>query len=410
MIFCHREAGYQSLLKQERYSMQIKLRKKFLPIATAVFGKEEEKEIIDTLRSGWITLGPKTKKFEQLLADYTGAKYAIALNSCSAALHLAMLAIGIRPGDEVITTPFTFVATANAVIHAGGKPVFTDIDPKTFNIDPKKIEAAITKKTKAIIPVDYGGQPVDLDSILKIARKYNLFVVEDAAHTIGAKYKGKNIGTIADITCFSFHPVKNMTTGDGGAITTNNKKLAEKIMMLRVNGMDKESWKRGISTGSWDYAISIEGYKYHMNDLSASLGIHQLKKLDRFRKIREDIADTYDKELKSIPRITIPYRESEIQHAHNIYPILIETEGLKITRNGIIDKLKQFNIGSIVYFRPLHLQPYFQKALGYKAGDFPIAEYVFERLICLPIYPGMTKKDAKFVSMVFKRIVKDNRK
>lgn len=390
--------------------MKLQDRKKFLPIATAVFGREEEKEIIDTLRSGWITLGPKTKKFEELLAEYTGAKYVIALNSCSAALHLAMLAIGIKQGDEVITTPFTFAATANSILHCGGKVIFADIDPKKFNIDPNKIEKAITKKTKAIIPVDYGGQPVDLDKIHKIAKKNSLYVVEDAAHSIGAKYKGKNIGTIADITCFSFHPVKNMTTGDGGAITTNNKELAEKIMMLRVNGMDKESWKRNTSTGAWDYAISLEGYKYHMNDIAASLGIHQLKKLDRFRKIREDIADIYDRMLKDIPEITIPHRESDIHHAHNIYAILVETKNLKISRNEIIEKLKQYNIGSIVYFRPLHLQPYFQKALGYKAGDFPIAEYVFERLICLPIYPAMTKQDVVFVTDVLKEIIRLNQK
>lgn len=390
--------------------MRIKPRKNFLPVATAVFGKEEEKEIIDTLRSGWITLGPKTKKFEENLAEYVGAKYAIALNSCSAALHLSMLALGIKKGDEVITTPLTFAATANSIIHAGGKPVFADIDPRTFNIDPKEIEKKITKKTKAILPVDYGGQPVDLDAIKKIAEKYGLFVVEDAAHTIGAKYKGQNIGTIADMTCFSFHPVKNMTTGDGGAIATNNKEFAEKIMMLRVNGMDKESWKRNTSTGSWDYAIAIEGYKYHMNDLAASLGVHQLKKLDRFRKIRENIAEIYDFEFKDISQVITPFRESNILNAHNIYAVLIKIDDLKISRNEIIDQLRRFNIGSIVYFRPLHLQPYFQQEFGYKKGDFPIAEYVFERLICLPIYPGMTKNDAKFVSRVLIKIIEENKK
>lgn len=389
--------------------MKIKARNKFLPLATAVIGKEEEEEIIDTLRSGWITLGPKTKRFEEDLAKYIGVKYAIALNSCSAALHLAMLAIGIKKGDEVITTSFTFAATANAIIHCGGRPVFVDIDPKTFNIDPAKIESAITSKTKAILPVDYGGQPVNLDAVLKIAKEHNLYVVEDAAHAIGAKYRGKKIGTLTDITCFSFHPVKNMTTGDGGAVVTKKKALAEKIMMLRVNGMEKESWKRNTSTGAWDYAISIEGYKYHMNDLAASLGIHQLRKLDHFRKTREEIADTYDRELKNLPEVQIPFREPSIQHAHNIYPILVDTKKIKISRNELMDKLKEFNIGSIVYFRPLHLQPYFQQTLGYKPGDFPNAEYVFERLICLPIYPGMEKKDVKFVSRVLKKIIKENR-
>lgn len=390
--------------------MNIKPRKKFLPIATAVFGREEEKEIIETLRSGWITLGPRTKKFEDLLVDYTGAKYAIALNSCSAALHLSMIALETNPGDEVITTPFTFAATAHAVIHCGGKPVFVDIDPKTFNIDPLKIKKAITKRTKAILPVDYGGQPVDLDAILKIAKKYNLYVVEDAAHTIGAKYKGRNIGTIADITCFSFHPVKNITTGDGGAITTNNREFAEKIMVLRVNGMDKESWKRNTSTGSWDYAITEEGYKYHMNDLAASLGIHQLRKLDRFRKIREQLADVYDKQLADLKEVQIPHRVTGITHAHNIYGILVDTTNLKINRNEIIEKLKAYNVGSIVYFRPLHLQPYFQKTFGYKTGDFPNAEYVFERLICLPLYPAMKLNDVLYVSKILKKIISANQK
>jgi len=390
--------------------MKINPRKKFLPIATAVFGKEEEKEIIDTLRSGWITLGPKTKKFESDLAEYVGAKYAVALNSCSAALHLAMLAIGIKKGDEVITTPFTFAATANSIMHCGGKPIFVDIDPKTFNIDPKKIEKKITEKTKAILPVDYGGQPVDLDAISRIAKEYGLYLVEDAAHTIGAKYKGRNVGTIADMTCFSFHPVKNMTTGDGGAITTNNKVFAEKILMLRVNGMDKESWKRNTSTGSWDYSIAIEGYKYHMNDIAASLGIHQIKKLERFRKIRENIADTYDLEFKEISQVTIPFRELDIQNAHNIYAVLIKTQDLKISRDEIIDQLKYFNIGSMVYFRPLHLQPCFQQEFRYKKGDFPNAEYVFERLICLPIYPGMIGNDAKFVAKALIKIIEENTK
>lgn len=388
--------------------MIINPRKNFLPIARAVFGKEEEKEIIETLRSGWITLGPRTKKFEELLAEYVGIKYAIALNSCSAALHLAMLAIGIKNGDEVITSPFTFAATAHAIIHCGGIPVFVDIDPKTFIIDANKIEKAITKKTKVILPIDYGGQPADLHAILKIAKKHNLFVVEDAAHTIGAKYQGKNIGTISDITCFSFHPVKNMTTGDGGAVVTNNKKIAEKIMTLRVNGMDKESWNRNTQNGNWDYAITEEGYKYHMNDISAALGIHQLKKLNKFRKRREQIAQIYDHQLKTIKEITIPYRKSNITHAHNLYPILVDTTELKTTRNEIMKRLREYNVGSVVYYRPLHLQPFFQKKYGFKQGDFPCSEQVFEKIICLPIYPGMKNADAVFVAKVMKKIITEN--
>lgn len=385
-------------------------RKKFLPIATAVFGKEEKKEILDTLDSGWITLGPRTKRFEEDLAKYIGAKYAIALNSASAALHLSMLAIGVKEGDEVITTPFTFAATANAIMHCGGKPIFVDIDPRTYNIDVDQVEKAITKKTKAILPVHYGGQPVDLDKLKQIAKKHNLYLVEDAAHAISTKYKGKMIGTIGDLTCFSFHPVKNMTTGDGGAITTNDKELAERIMVLRVNGMDKESWKRNTSTGSWDYAIVSDGYKYHMNDLSAALGIHQLAKLEKFREIREEIAKTYDKGFADLSEVTIPFQVPNSRNAYNIYGILVDTTNLTINRNQIIDILKSYNVGSIVYFRPLHTQPFFNETLKLKLGQFPNAEYVFDKLICLPIYPGMAPQDAVYVVNLLKEIISNHRK
>jgi len=385
-------------------------RSTFLPIATAVFGPEEKQEMIETLDSGWITLGPRTKKFEEELATYIGAKYTIALNSASAALHLAMLAIGIGPGDEVITTPFTFAATANAILHCGGKPVFVDIDPQTFNIDASLVESAITPKTKAILPVHYAGQAVDLDTLSAITKKHNLYLIEDAAHAIGSTYKGKKIGTIGDLTCFSFHPVKNMTTGDGGAITTDNQELAEKIMVLRVNGMDKESWKRNTSTGSWDYAIVAEGFKYHMNDISAALGIHQLRKLDRFLQVRKDVAAAYDKAFAKIPEVTIPYRSNSLEHAFNIYAILLDTSKLTTSRNDVINKLKEYNVGSIVYYRPLHLQPFFQESLGVKEGDFPNTEFVFERLICLPMYHGMTPEDAKYVVDVLQEIIASNKK
>ncbi len=389
--------------------MDLKPREKFLPIATAVFGPEEKQEMLDTLDSGWITLGPRTKKFEEELAQYAGTHYAIALNSASAALHIAMIAIGIKEGDEVITTPFTYAATVNAILHCGGKPVFVDIDPKTFNLDVSKVEAAITDKTKAILPVHYAGQPVDLDVLQDICKRHNLYLVEDAAHAIGTEYKGKKIGTIGDLTCYSFHPVKNMTTGDGGAIVTNNQELAEKLMVLRVNGMDKESWKRNTSTGSWDYAIVAEGYKYHMNDISAALGIHQLRKLDGFLKIRDEVAALYDQEFPRIPEVTPPYYEQNIRHAHNIYPILLDIDKLSISRNDVMNKMKEYNVGSIVYYRPLHMQPYFQQAMGVKEGDFPNAEYVFERLICLPMYHGMTPGDAKFVVDVLEKIISENR-
>ncbi len=388
----------------------IKPRDTFLPIATTVFGKEEKDEILAAMDSGWITIGPRTKKFEEDLQNYLGVKHAIALTSGSTALHLAVAALGVKEGDEVIVPTFTFAATAHAVTHCGGKPVFVDVDKKTFNIDPKLIEQAITKKTKGIIPVHYSGQPVDLDAIHKIAKKYNLFVVEDAAHAIGTKYKGKMIGGLSDATCFSFHPVKNMTTGDGGAIATNNEELANKIRVLRVNGMNKESWNRTSATGSWDYAIRAVGFKFHMSDLNASLGIHQLKKLDKNNAIRASIADVYDAAFADVPEVTIPYRVPNAVHAHNLYGILIDTSSLTLTRNEIMEELKKYNVGSIVYYRPLHLQPYFQETFKVKEGQFPIAEYIFERLICLPMYHGMKKADALFVVKVLKHIIDTHRK
>ena len=385
-------------------------REKFLPIATTVFGPEEKKEIIDAMDSGWITIGPRTKKFEEDLQSYLGVKHAIAVTSGSTALHLALLALGISEGDEVIVPTFTFAATAHAVTHCGAKPVFVDVDKKTFNIDPKLIEKAITKKTKAIIPVHYSGQPVDLAAIHKIAKKHNLFVVEDAAHAIGTQYKGKKIGGLSDATCFSFHPVKNMTTGDGGAIATNNDTLADIIRVMRVNGMDKESWKRTTSTGTWDYAIRSVGFKFHMSDLNAALGIHQLKKLDKNNKIRATIADTYDVAFEKVPEVTIPYRVENAVHANNLYGILLDTSNLTISRNQVMEELKKYNVGSIVYYRPLHLQPYFQEEFKVKEGQFPVAEYIFERLICLPMYHGMKKADALFVVKVLKHIIDTHRK
>ncbi|PIR43601.1 UDP-4-amino-4,6-dideoxy-N-acetyl-beta-L-altrosamine transaminase [candidate division WWE3 bacterium CG10_big_fil_rev_8_21_14_0_10_32_10] len=390
--------------------MNIKPREKFLPIATAVFGEEEKKEVIATMESGWITLGPRTKQFEEDLKTYTGAKYAIALQSCSAALHLALLAAGIGKGDEVITTTFTYAATVNAILHVGAKPVLVDVESDTLNIDINKIEEKITSNTKALLPVHYGGHPIDLDKFQEIARKHNILLIEDAAHAIGAEYKNKKIGTTGDMVCFSFHPVKNMTTGDGGAVVTNNEEFANKLMVLRVNGMDKESWKRNTTSGSWDYSITALGFKYHMNDIAAAMGLGQLKKLNAFIDIRIKVAKAYDAEFSSVKEITPLSVKPYIKHAHNLYPIMINTSGLSITRNQIMEKMKEYNVGSIVYYRPIHMHKFYADLLGYKLGDFPIAEKAFEHLICLPMYAGMTKQDAQYVADLLKEIITENKK
>jgi len=378
------------------------MKKNYLPYCQPSIGKEEIKEVVDTLKSGWLTMGPRTIKFEEMIARYTKAKYAIVLNSCTAALHLSLIALGIKKGDEVITTPFTFASTGNVIIQVGAKPVFVDIERKTFNIDPKEIEKAITSKTKAIMPVHYAGQACDMTAIMKIAKKYHLFVIEDAAHMIGAEYKGKKIGTFGDTTCFSFYATKNMTTGEGGAVTTNDKTLAEKIMVLRLHGISKDAWKRYDKKGSWYYEIEECGWKYNITDIQAALGIHQIKKLDKFNKIRRKYAQIYNRELSGIKGIITPYEKPNVKHVYYLYPILLEN----YNRDEFIEKMAQNGIGCSVHFIPLHLHPFYQK-LGYKKGDFPNAEWVYEREVSLPLYPKMKYSDLLFVAKTIKNILKN---
>lgn len=380
--------------------------RKYINFAQPLFGKEEKKEILNALDSGWVTLGPRTKQFEDDFAKYCHVKYAIAVSSCTAALHLALIAAGIKSGDEVITTPFTFAATSNVILHVGAKPIFVDIDKKTFNIDTKKIEEKISSHTRAIIPVHYGGYPADMDEILKIAKKYNLIVIEDAAHAVGTKYKNRYIGSIGDLTCFSFHPIKNISTGDGGMITTNNKKYADLLNMLRLHGMSKDAWKRHSKAGSWKYDIVFPGYKYNMTDIQSALGIHQLKKLEGFIKTREEYAKLYDTALRKMPEITIPYTKGDIRHARNLYTILIDPTKLKISRDKLVDLLKEADIGVSVYFIPLYRFSYFQKILNNRYTDFPVSENVYERIISLPLYPRMNVSDIKYVIKTLKSLIK----
>ena len=381
----------------------------FIHFAQPLFGKEEKIEILKALDSGWVTLGPRVKRFEEDFAKYVGAKHAIAVSSCTAALHLSLLAADIGKDDEVITTPFTFAATSNTTIHAGATPVFVDIDPQTFNINTNKIEEKITKKTRAIIPIHYGGQPAEMDQIFKIAKKYKLKVIEDAAHAVGTEYKGKRIGSIGDLTCFSFHPIKNISTGDGGMITTNNKSYAEKLMKLRLHGMGKDAWKRHSSAGSWKYDISVAGFKYNMTDIQAALGIHQLKKLDRFIETREKYAKMYNEMLSNIPEITLPFVSPNIRHARNLYTVMIDTKSLRINRDELVEELKKANIGVSVYFIPLYHFSFYKK-LGYRKGDFPVAERVYSSIISLPVYPKLKREDIMYVSKTLIGLIKKSRK
>jgi UDP-4-amino-4,6-dideoxy-N-acetyl-beta-L-altrosamine transaminase len=378
------------------------MKRKILSYFQPSIGKEEIKEVVNTLKSGWLTMGPKTLEFEELITKYTQAKNAIAVNSCTAALHLSLIVLGIKKDDEVITSPFTFASTGNVIVQVGAKPVFVDIKRDTFNIDPEKIKKAITSKTKAIIPIHYAGQPCDMKAIMKIAKDYSLFVIEDAAHAIGAKYKRKKIGTLGTTTCFSFYVTKNMTTGEGGIITTNDDKLAEKLRILRLHGISKDAWKRYTKKGSWYYEIEECGWKYNMTDIQAALGIHQIKKLNKFIETRRKYARMYNKELKRIGGIITPYEKSNIKHVYYLYPILLEN----YDRDKFIKKMAEKGIGCSVHFIPLHLHPFYKKKFSFKKGDFPNAEWVYEREVSLPLYPKMSKRDIYQVINTIKKIIK----
>lgn len=369
------------------------------------FGKEEINEVVDTLKSGWITTGPKTHRFEKMLKDYVGCAYLVSVNSCTAGLHLSLIEAGIGREDEVITTPFTFAATANVILHVGAKLVFVDIQKDTYNIDPKLIEKAITKKTKAIIPVHYGGHPCDMDEISKIAQRHNLTVIEDAAHAIGAQYKGKNIGDISQYTVFSFYATKNITTAEGGAVCLKDKDAEERIRMMSLHGMNRDAWKRYGKQGYWYYEIKYPGFKYNMTDIQASMGIHQIKKLRGFIRKRERIAQFYDRNFKNVKEITVPTVKKHVRHARHLYSILLDLDKLKIDRNHFFKALDAENIGTSVHFIPVHLHPYYRDKFNFQRGDFPVAEYVFDRIISLPMNSNMTLQDARQVVLAVKKII-----
>lgn len=379
---------------------------RFINFSLPQIDEQEEKEVLDTLRSGWLTTGPKTKKFESMIAEYTGAKHCVALNSCTGALHLCLKALGIKEGDEVITTPVTWPATANVIVHCGATPVFADIEKESLNIDPNEIEKKITKNTKAIIPVHMAGQPCDMDKIEKIAKKHKLVIIEDAAHAIGAEYKKKKIGSISRATCFSFYPIKNITTGEGGAVVTDDEDLAEKIRLLSLHGVSSDAWKRYSQEGCKDHCdVLLPGFKYNMTDIQASLGIHQIKKLDNFIKIRKEIAETYNSCFGDIPTITIPGIVSyPIKHAWHLYIIKLNLDKLRIGRDKFMQALKAENVGCGIHFRSLHIQEYYKKRFNFKAGDFPNANDISDRIISLPIYPKLTKGDVTYVTKILEKL------
>lgn len=390
--------------------MAYKKRSTHLSFNLPWIGSEEIRAVADVLRSGWLTFGPKTLEFERIIKSYTGAKCAVAVNSCTAGLHLSLVALGIGEGDEVLTTPFTFISVANVIVHQKAKPIFVDIEKDTYNIDPQKIEGKITPKTKAIILTHYGGNSCEMDRIMAIARKNKLAVIEDCAHAIGSFYKGKHVGTFGDTGNFSFYATKNITTGEGGMVISNRKKVAERIAMLRLHGMDKDAWKRYSKGGNWYYCVKELGYKYNFTDLQAAIGLEQFKKLNKFNNLRRRYAYYLIRGLRELKEITLPQEKPYAKNSWHLFPVLINKEYSRINRNRFIEELAKWNIGTSVHFIPIHLQPFYQKRFGYKKGDFPIAEYIYDRIVSLPLYPKMKKEDLDYLIYVVKEICKKYRK
>jgi dTDP-4-amino-4,6-dideoxygalactose transaminase len=368
------------------------IRREFLLFSPPHIGDEEINEVVDTLRSDWITTGPKTKRFEAEFRAYLGAPGALALNSCTAGLHTALVTLGVGPGDEVITTPMTFCASVNVIEHVRARPVLVDVEPDTLNINPARIEAAITPRTRAIIPVHFAGHPADLDSIHQLAEAKRLLVLEDAAHALPARYKGRLIGAGPNPVAFSFYATKNLTTGEGGMLTGDTA-LLERARVVSLHGMSRDAWKRYDRGGSWQYEVLSPGFKYNMTDVQAALGLWQLRKLEHFQQRRREIALTYDQAFAGEEALEIPARRPDVEHAWHLYVLRLRPEALRIGRDQFINELADRKIGTSVHFIPVHVHPYYRDAYGYQPDDFPVAYRNYERMVSLPLHPRLTDRD-----------------
>jgi len=381
------------------------MRKNFLVFGSPRIEEDEINEVVDSLRSGWLSTGPKVGRFEALFREYTGARHALALNSCTAGLHLSMVVAGFKAGDEIITTPMTFGATANAIIHSGATPVFADISLPGMNIDPEKIEEKISPRTRAIVPVHFAGRPCPMDDIIDIARRHRLVIIEDAAHALEAVYRGRKIGTIGDLTVFSFYVTKNLVTGEGGMITTADGRYAEMIQTYGLHGMSKGAWKRYSDEGFKHYQIIFPGFKYNMMDLQAALGMCQIRKVGDYLKRREAIWRRYDDAFKHLPLDIPAAAEADTVHARHLYTILLRLEELSAGRDTIQQALHEENIGTGIHFISLHLQPYYAERFGFSYGDYPNAAHVSQRTISLPLSAKLTDRDVDDVIEAVGRVL-----
>ncbi|HQB31329.1 MAG TPA: DegT/DnrJ/EryC1/StrS aminotransferase family protein [Syntrophales bacterium] len=385
------------------------MRKEFLSFSPPLIGEEEIQEVVDTLRSDWITTGPKTKRFEEAFARFVGAPGALGLNSCTAGLHTALVTAGIGPGDEVVTTTLTFAATVNVIEQVGARPVLVDVEPDTLNMDPRKVEACLSGKTKAIIPVHYAGHPVEMDGILDLARSRRLLVLEDAAHALPARYRGRLVGSGSNPASFSFYATKNLTTGEGGMLTADPSFL-ERARIVSLHGMSRDAWKRYDKAGGWFYEVVLPGFKYNMTDIQASLGLHQLKKLEAFQKRRRRLVEMYQEAFRGEEALEIPVEKAHVEHAWYLYVLRIVPETLTIHRDRFIEELKERNIGTSVHFIPIHFHPYYRDKYGYGKRDFPVARGNYERMMSLPLNLRMTDGDVADVVEAVLEVVRKFRR
>jgi dTDP-4-amino-4,6-dideoxygalactose transaminase len=363
----------------------------FLSIARPDISEDEIAEVVDTLRSGWLTYGPKTQRFEREFAAFAGARHAVAVSSCTAGMHVALLAAGIGPGDEVITSTLTFCSTVNVILHAGATPVLADVCADDLNIDPAEIARRITPRTRAIMPVHYAGQACRMDEILALAAQHGLKVIEDAAHCAGSSYRGRPVGSLGDMSVFSFYAIKNLSTGEGGMVTTDDAALASRLGILRNQGLDASAWNRYASDGAAYYSVLEPGFNYRMGDIQASLGLHQLRRLPEFNARRAALADLYTQRFEDVAEIETPVIRPEVGMNWHLYVIRLRDS--QLTRDELIAGLKQRGIGTAVHFLPVHMHPYYRETFGYQKGDYPVAEREFERLISIPLSPQMTERD-----------------
>jgi len=379
------------------------VRKTLLPYGRQSIGEDDIQAVVDVLRSDWLTTGPKVAEFEESFAAWVGAKHAVSFSSGTAALHGAAFAAGLKPGDEAITTPMTFAATANCVLYQGATPVFADVSTDTLNLDPEQVAARITARTRAVLPVDYAGHPAEMDAILELAARHGLIVIEDASHALGAEYRQRRTGGIAHMTVFSFHPVKHLATGEGGMVTTDRADCAEALRRFRNHGISSEARQRQ-TAGQWHYEMVLLGFNYRLTDMACALGLSQLKKLKANLMRRREIAERYSTVFAGLAGVTLPAVRADVNPAWHLYPIRLNLEKLTADRAQVFRALRAENIGVNVHYIPVHRHPYYRDRFGYRGGEYPIAEDAYERLISLPMFHGMSDQDVEDVVTAVKKI------